>query len=80
MVNKPPPSYTLPISQRPPTSNFQKLLGICFIFLFDFGLLSVNATQFLLLPLSWIPHPLAQSLYDSGIRYTKGSFACLLSA
>ncbi|KAF8832523.1 hypothetical protein HHX47_DHR1002033 [Lentinula edodes] len=71
--------HSLPISQRPPTSWKQKLRALAFFFIFNLGCSMINASQFVfLLPLRLLPFNWSRSLYDEGIRYTKGAFGCLL--
>ncbi|KAH7880506.1 acyltransferase-domain-containing protein [Lentinula edodes] len=71
--------HSLPISQRPPTSWKQKLRALAFFFIFNLGCSMINASQFVfLLPLRLLPFKWSRSLYDEGIRYTKGAFGCLL--
>ncbi|KAJ3750149.1 acyltransferase-domain-containing protein [Lentinula detonsa] len=71
--------HSLPISRRPATSFQQKLRAIAFALVFNLGCLMINASQFVfLLPLRLLPFKWSRSLYDEGIRYTKGAFGCLL--
>ncbi|THU94849.1 hypothetical protein K435DRAFT_151938 [Dendrothele bispora CBS 962.96] len=74
-----PPVHAIPISRRPSTSWTRKLWALVFIVLFDLGCLTVNASQFVfLLPFRILPFKWSRALYEEGIRYTKGSFGCLL--
>ncbi|KAE9410871.1 hypothetical protein BT96DRAFT_846615 [Gymnopus androsaceus JB14] len=71
--------YSLPVSQRPPTSLKQKLRAVAFFITFNLCCLTLNASQFVfLLPLRLLPFQWSRSLYEEGIQYTKGSFGCLL--
>jgi hypothetical protein len=67
--------HTIPIAQRP--SQGRWLQAILFGVLFDLGCLSINLTQFLFLPLRFLPLPSARELYERGINYTKGCFGIL---
>ncbi|KAJ4486373.1 acyltransferase-domain-containing protein [Lentinula aciculospora] len=71
--------HSLPISRRPPTFFQQKLRAVAFFLIFNLGCLMINTSQFVfLLPLRLLPFRWSRSLYDEGIRYTKGAFGCLL--
>lgn len=72
--------HAKPIASRPPISWGRTLKAITFFILFNFGCLMVNAFQFIfLLPLRVLPFHWSMSMYDEGVRYTKGAFGCLLS-
>lgn len=73
--------HQLPIFARPPRTWTQTLNGFLFFMLFIPGCLMVHGFQLIfLLPLKLFPSsPRAGKLYDEGIRYTKGSFATLMS-
>jgi hypothetical protein len=73
------PLYTEAVDQRPPLSTMQKINAFNFVVLLCFGILMVNLTQFMMLPMAAIPHPVAKQTYQDGIRYTKASFGYLLS-
>jgi hypothetical protein len=71
--------YATEIQNRPPRTWRQIAYAIVYFFVFNLGCLAVNASQFLfLLPLRFIPFVQAKSLYDAGIRYSKGAFGTLL--
>ncbi|KAF9068013.1 acyltransferase-domain-containing protein [Rhodocollybia butyracea] len=71
--------HSLPISQRPSTSIRQKLRAVVFFVVFNLGCLMILTCQFVfLLPLRLFPFKWSRSLYEEGIRYTKGSFGCLI--
>ncbi|KAF5368472.1 hypothetical protein D9758_002417 [Tetrapyrgos nigripes] len=75
----PIPTYALPIPERPSAPWTSKLWALAFCIIFNLGCLMVNGSQFVfLLPLRILPFPWARGLYEEGIRYTKGSFGCLL--
>lgn len=44
------------------------------------GIVCINVSQFVLLPLRLLPFAFAQRWYDSGIRESKGAFGTLLRA
>ena len=72
--------HSLPIHARPPRTWRQWLNGALFYLSFITGFTVIHAFQLLfLLPLKLIPGRWAGVTYDHGIRYTKGSFAILLS-
>ena len=74
------PPHTLPISERPPRTWSQTANAILFAILFNFGCLMVHGFQIMfLLPLLLLPSAWSRDLYEEGIRYTKGSFATLIS-
>ncbi|KAF9270418.1 acyltransferase-domain-containing protein [Marasmius fiardii PR-910] len=74
-----PPPYSLPVSQRAPLSWKQKILALGFGSMFNLGCLMINGSQFVfLLPLRILPFHWSRKLFEEGIRYTKGAFACLL--
>ncbi|KAF7319976.1 Lysocardiolipin acyltransferase [Mycena kentingensis (nom. inval.)] len=69
----------IPIAARPPASWAQTLRGLGFCILFNTGILTIHATQLLvLLFFGLIPFNWARQLYKHGIRYTKGCFGALL--
>jgi len=73
--------HQLPIFARPRRTWAQTLNAFLFFMLFIPGCLMVHAFQLIfLLPLKLFPSSSrAAKLYDEGIRYTKGSFATLMS-
>jgi hypothetical protein len=75
------PSYATPIAQREHKSYAWIFKALLFGLFFDGSCITINATQFLLLPLRLIPFfPGARIAYDRGIQYTKGCFGTLLGA
>ncbi|KAF9015357.1 acyltransferase-domain-containing protein [Cyathus striatus] len=71
--------YTVPIAKRTPQSWLNTLRAILFCVLFDLACLMNNGSQFVfLLPFRMLPFRWSRRLYYKGIRYTKGSFGCLL--
>ena len=73
------PPYTLPIPERPSRTWAQSLNAILFFLVFNFACLMINGTQLAFLaPLRVLPFAWSRKLYEEGIRYTKGSFGCLL--
>lgn len=67
------------IRDRPPGTWWQTANAILFFFTFNLGCFAINASQFIfLLPLRFLPFVLAKSLYDAGIRFSKGAFGTLL--
>jgi hypothetical protein len=64
--------HATPIDSRPPHGS--TLLGILFVVIFDAGILLINFTQYLFLPLLLFPTSRARELYESGVCYTKVSF------
>ena len=68
------------IPDRPPRKWAQTANAIAYFIVFNLGCLMINTSQFVvLLPLRCLPFALARSLYDSGIRLSKGAFGTLLS-
>ena len=68
------------IRDRPPRTWRQIANAILYFIVFNIGCLAINASQFaFLLPLRFIPLVPAKSLYDAGIRFSKGAFGTLLS-
>lgn len=75
-----PELYSLPISQRPPSSWRRTFKAAVFFILFNLGCLMVHATQMIiLLPIRVLPFKWSKDIYNDGICYTKGAFGCLLS-
>ncbi|KAF5382889.1 hypothetical protein D9757_006353 [Collybiopsis confluens] len=73
------PVHCLPVSERPSTSFLQKLRALAFFIVFNLACLMINLSQFIfLLPLRLLPFKWSRKRYEAGIRYTKGSFGCLL--
>ncbi|KAF9036424.1 hypothetical protein BDZ89DRAFT_1011267 [Hymenopellis radicata] len=71
--------HTIPIAQRGRQRWTQLIYAILFFFVFNFGCLMVNGFQLVfLLPLRLLNVDWSRSLYNDGIRYTKGAFGCLL--
>ena len=75
--------HAIPISSRPATGLRQRLLGLTSAVLFNFGIILIHGSQFLvLIPLRLlivlVPVPLFKRLHEAGVRWTKGSFARLL--
>ncbi len=66
------------IAKRPPRTWQQILLAVLFSIVFTLGCVAINAAQFLLLPLRFLPVTGARSLYDAGQRQSKGAFGTLL--
>ncbi|KAI0335978.1 hypothetical protein GY45DRAFT_1291537 [Cubamyces sp. BRFM 1775] len=74
-----PELYTLPIASRPRRTWGQTAHGLVFLFVFLFGCLMINGSQFVvLLPLRLLPFRCARKTYYEGIRYSKGAFGALL--
>jgi hypothetical protein len=72
--------HTTQIQDRPPRTWRQTAHAILYFFVFNLGCVVVNVSQFVfLLPLRFLPFPPAKSLYDAGIRFSKGAFGTLLS-
>ena len=72
--------HTIEIPKRPPTTWAQTIHAVIFFFVFIFGCLMINASQFIfLLPLRFLPLASARPLYETGIRLSKGAFGTLLS-
>ncbi len=68
------------IRDRPPNTWRQTAHAILYFFVFNLGCLAINASQIVfLLPLRFIPFAPVKSLYDAGIRFSKGGFGTLLS-
>jgi hypothetical protein len=68
------------IRHRPPRTWRQIVHAILYFFVFNLGCIVINASQFVfLLPLRFLPYVPAKSLYDAGIRFSKGAFGTLLS-
>src|ERR1700691_68017 len=75
-----PALYTLPISDRPPRTWSQTVNAILYGVLFNVGCVMINGFQVVfLVPLLLLPFTWSRDLYEEGVRYTKGSFATLLS-
>lgn len=73
-------TYATEIQDRPPRTWRQIAHAILYFFVFNLGCIAINASQFIfLLPLRFLPFVLAKSLYDAGIRLSKGAFGTLLS-
>jgi hypothetical protein len=73
------PQYATPIPERPSKTWAQAVNAILFFFLFNFACLMINGTQLAFLaPLRLLPFVWSRNLYEEGLRYTKGSFGCLL--
>jgi hypothetical protein len=72
--------YEEEVKARPSLTTMQKINSLNFYVLFNLGALMCNLTQFLLLPLRFLPFPWAKQTYKDGIRYTKGAFGSLLSS
>lgn len=72
----PKAAYATPIAQRGHKGYLWLLKALLFGLLFDAGLLTINATQFLLLPLRLVPA--FRTAYERGIQYTKGAFGTLV--
>lgn len=67
------------IRHRPPRTWRQIVHAILYFFVFNLGCIVINASQFVfLLPLRFLPYVPAKSLYDAGIRFSKGAFGTLL--
>lgn len=76
----PASQYAIPINRRGPKTWFQIVHNICYLVVFLFGCFMINGTQLLfLLPLRLVPNAQAREIYEMGVRYTKGSFALLMS-
>ena len=74
------PIHATEIRDRPPRTWPQIAHAIVYFFVFNLGCLAINVSQFVfLLPLRFIPFVSAKSLYDAGIRLSKGAFGTLLS-
>lgn len=72
--------YNLPISDRPPRTWSQTLNAVLFTIAFNVGCLMTHGFQIVfLMPLLVLPFEWSRDLYERGVRYTKGSFATLLS-
>lgn len=72
--------YTLPIADRPQRTWGQTLNAILFGITFNVGCLVIHSIQVvILMPLLVLPFGCTKHLYQEGVRYTKGSFATLLS-
>ena len=68
------------IWDRPPRTWRRTVHAILYFFVFNMACLVLNASQIVfLLPLRFIPFAPAKSLYDAGIRLSKGAFGTLLS-
>lgn len=73
------PSYATPIARREHKGHAWLFKALLFGLVFDTACIMINATQFLLFPLRFIPFlPGAQLAYEQGIQYTKGCFGTLL--
>ena len=71
--------YAIEIAKRPPHTWSQTIQAAIFFTVFSFGCLMVNISQFVaLLPLCFLPFSFTNSIYDAGIRLSKGSFGTLL--
>jgi hypothetical protein len=71
--------YATEISNRPPKTWAQTTHAIVYFLVFNLGCLMINASQFVLLPLRFLPLASAKSLYHTGIRLSEGAFGSLLS-
>jgi hypothetical protein len=72
--------HTIEIPNRPPRTWAQTFHALTYFIVFNFACLMINVSQFIfLLPLRFLPLPLAKSLYGAGIRLSKGAFGALLS-
>jgi hypothetical protein len=71
--------HAIEIAKRPPRTWSQTIHGILFFVLFSLGCTMVNLSQFVaLLPFYFLPFSFTKSIYDAGIRRSKGSFGTLL--
>ncbi|KAI0308051.1 acyltransferase-domain-containing protein [Multifurca ochricompacta] len=71
--------HTVEIHKRPPRSWGQYFNAISYSVVFILGCLMINISQFVFVfPLLFLPFPWANSLYNSGIRLSKGAFGTLL--
>jgi hypothetical protein len=67
------------IQDRPPRTWQQITHAILYFFTFNLGILAIHASQVVcLLPLRLLPFAPAKSLYNAGIRFSKGAFGTLL--
>jgi hypothetical protein len=74
-----PPLHTLRVCERPPRTWAQVLNAVSYGVAFNVACMMINGFQFMfLLPLKLLPFTWARTLYDEGVRYTKGCFGCLL--
>jgi hypothetical protein len=72
--------FELPIASRPSLTWRRRFIAVLFIIVFDLACLLLNGSQFVfLLPLRLLPFEWSRRWYKASIRYTKGSFCCLLS-
>lgn len=71
--------HAIEIAKRPPRTWSQTIHGILFFVLFSLGCTLVNLSQFVaLLPFYFLPFSFTKSIYDAGIRLSKGSYGTLL--
>jgi hypothetical protein len=67
------------VQDRPPRTWRQIAHAILYFFVFNLGNFTIVASQIVfLLPLRLLPFVPAKSLYDAGIRFSKGAFGTLL--
>lgn len=72
--------HAIEIAKRPPHTWSQTIHATIFFAVFSLGCLMVNLSQFVaLLPLCFLPFSFTNTIYDAGIRLSKGSFGTLLS-